>query len=106
MSENEIVPSPPPEPPVPVGAAPPPVSREANELKGFSDVPLRLAIEIGQVRVSVGALRSMKAGVIFKLPKAAGEPFDISANGQPVARGEVIVVENSSGVRLTEILKL
>ena len=58
------------------------------------------------MRVSVGALRSMKAGTILKIPKGAGEPFDICANGQAVARGEVIVIENNAGVRLTEILKL
>ena len=113
MSETEIVPSPSPEPPVPVEPVPipvapalPPISSEAAALKSFSDVPLRLAIEIGRLQVSVGALMSMKDGTIFKIAKAAGEPFDICANGQAVARGEVIVVENSSGVRLTEVLKL
>ena len=112
MSETEIVPSPSPEPPVPVEPVPPavapvpPVSSEAQDLKGFADVPLHLSIEIGRLQVSVGALMSMKDGTIFKILKAAGEPFDICANGQAVARGEVIVVENSSGVRLTEVLKL
>ncbi len=119
MSESEIVPSPPTEPPVPieppapvgparppVAPAPPPVSPAVGQLKGFADVPLHLAIEIGRLQVSVGELMSMKDGSIFKIPKAAGEPFDICANGQAVACGEVIVVENSSGVRLTEVLKL
>ena len=77
-----------------------------ERLKPFADVPIQLTIEIGRLHVLLGELTKLKAGKIFRIKKAVGEPFDICANGQPVARGEVIVVENSSGVRITEVIKL
>ena len=76
------------------------------ELKALADVPLSVSIEIGRLRLPLADLIHLENGKILKMTKPAGEPFDICANGQAVARGEVIVVENSSGVRLTEILKL
>lgn len=76
------------------------------ELKALADVPISVSIEIGRLRIPLADLIRLESGKILKMTKPAGEPFDICANGQAVARGEVIVVENSSGVRLTEILKL
>ncbi len=102
-----------PEAPAPaVQPVPPPVVAAAktkpasNRLRAFADVPFHLTVEIGRLRVSVQELLQLKAGKVFRIGKAAGEPFDICANGQPVARGEVVLVENSSGVRITEIAKL
>lgn len=69
-------------------------------------MPLHLTIEIGRLPIDLRDLIALQPGKIFRVPKAAGEPFDICANGQSVARGEVIVVENSSGMRITEVLKL
>ena len=77
-----------------------------NRFKAFEDVPFHLTIEIGRLQVSLRALFELKPGKVFRIGKQAGEPFDICANGQPVARGEVTVVENSSGVRITKIIKL
>ena len=82
------------------------ISVNAERLKAFADVPLRVTIEIGRLQVFLKELLELKPGYIFRIKKAVGEPFDICANGQAVARGEVIVVENSSGVRITEVLKL
>ena len=84
----------------------PGISAQAVRLKAFADVPLRVTIEIGRLQVFLKELIDLKPGYIFRIKKAVGEPFDICANGQAVARGEVIVVENSSGVRITEVLKL
>lgn len=105
MSTAEIAPTP---EPLPIDA-PPPVSSVlgiARELKYFTDISIDVTIEIGRLQVGLGDLVGLEQGKVLRIRKAAGEPFDICANGQPVARGEVIVVENSSGVRLTEILKL
>ena len=107
MSEQAIVPVT--AASVPAEAAtppPPPGELVPPELKAFSDVPINLSIEIGRLQVFLGELVGLKPGRIFKIAKAVGEPFDICANRQPVARGEVIVVENSAGVRITEVLKL
>ena len=122
MTGQEVVQSPAPAleaPPVPESssavikpaAVPPvaPVDPAApvwNRLKPFAEVPFHLTIEIGRLRVSLRALLGLKPGTVFRIGKPAGEPFEICANGQPVARGEVIAVENSSGVRITEIIKL
>lgn len=104
MTDQEVVPvSSPVDPAIPVVPVIPPVR---PELKAFSDVPMHLAIEIGRLQVRLDELVGLKTGRIFKIPKSAGEPFDICVNGQPIARGEVIVVENSSGVRITDVAKL
>ena len=83
-----------------------PAMPNSNPLKAFADVPFRLTIEIGRLRVSLKALAGLKLGKVFRIGKPAGEPFEICANGQPVARGEVVAVEDSAGVRITEITPL
>jgi len=69
------------------------------------DVPLYIAIEVGRLRLRVRDLIKLAPGSVIELRKPAGEPFDICINGVQVARGEVITVEQSSGVRIIEVLK-
>lgn len=76
-----------------------------RELVPVFDVPLRIAIEVGRVRLRVRELIKLSPGSVIELRKPAGEPFDICINGTPVARGEVISVEQSSGVRIIEVQK-
>ena len=75
-------------------------------MKALGDVPLQLTIEIGRLQLLLSELMAMQPGKVFQIQKVAGEPFDICVNGQAVAHGEVIVIENSAGLRLTEVLKL
>jgi flagellar motor switch protein FliN/FliY len=76
-----------------------------RELGPVHDIPLQISIEVGRMRLRVRDLMKLAAGKVIELKKPAGEPFDICVNGMHVARGEVIVVEQSSGVRIIEVQK-
>ncbi len=76
-----------------------------RELAGVHDVPLRVSIEIGRLRLAVGEFLRLAVGTVVEVKKPAGEPFEISLNGYIVAKGEIIMVEQSSGVRIVEVLK-
>ena len=76
-----------------------------REFSPIHDIPLHVAIEIGRMRLRVRDLIQLSPDAVIELKKPAGEPFDICVNGVPVARGEVIMVEQSSGVRIIEIYK-
>ena len=76
-----------------------------RELGAVHDIPLQIAIEVGRVRLRVRDLMKLSANAVIELKKPAGEPFDICVNGVTVARGEVIMVEQSSGVRIIEMQK-
>jgi flagellar motor switch protein FliN/FliY len=76
-----------------------------REFGPIHDIPLQIAIEVGRLRLRVRDLMKLAPGNIIELKKPAGEPFDICVNGMQVARGEVIMVEQSSGVRIIEVQK-
>ena len=76
-----------------------------RELAPVHDIPLHISIEVGRLRLRVRDLMRLGPGSVIELRKPAGEPFDICINSVPVARGEVIVVEQSSGVRIIEVQK-
>lgn len=76
-----------------------------RELGPVHDIPMHIAIEVGRMRLRVRDLMKLSQGAVIELKKPAGEPFDICVNGVPVARGEVIIVEQSSGVRIIEVQK-
>ena len=76
-----------------------------RELAGVHDIPLHVCIEVGRLRLPVGDFLRLSAGKVLEIKKPAGEPFEISLNGCIVAKGEIIMVEQSSGVRIVEVLK-
>jgi flagellar motor switch protein FliN/FliY len=76
-----------------------------RELAGIHDIPMRVCIEVGRVRMAVGEFLHLATGTVIEVKKPAGEPFEISLNGYVVAKGEIIMVEQSSGVRIVEVLK-
>jgi flagellar motor switch protein FliN len=76
-----------------------------RELAPLHDIPLHIGIEVGRLRLRVRDLMRMGSGHVIELKKPAGEPFDICINGVVVARGEVIMVEQSTGVRIIEVQK-
>lgn len=80
------------------------VSDEALSLDAILDVPVTLAIEFGQTQLSIGELLKLKPGSIVELGRTASEPLDILVNGTLVARGEVVVVNQKFGIRLTDII--
>jgi flagellar motor switch protein FliN/FliY len=74
------------------------------DLRRLSDVPMELSVEIGRTRMTVGETLQLHAGSIVTLERLAGEPVDLLVNGTPLARGEVVVVDEQFGLRVTEIL--
>lgn len=69
------------------------------------DVPLEVTVELGRTRKVISEVLDFSPGTIIELDKIAGEPVDVLVNGKLVARGEVVVIEESFGVRVTEIIK-
>lgn len=69
------------------------------------DVPLEVTVELGRTKKSISEVLDFTPGTIIELDKIAGEPVDVLVNGKLVARGEVVVIEESFGVRVTEIIK-
>jgi flagellar motor switch protein FliN/FliY len=76
-----------------------------RDLSVVHDVPLHVSIEVGRMKLSIKEFLRLVPGTVLEVKKPAGEPFEIALNGQIAARGEVIMVEQSSGVRVVEILK-
>lgn len=68
------------------------------------DIPLEITVELGRTRLLIRDIMDLSAGSIIELDKIAGEPVDLFANGLLVARGEVIVIDDNFGVRVTEII--
>lgn len=69
------------------------------------DIPITLTVEVGQARMSIGRLLELGQGAVVELDRVAGEPLDVLANGTLVAKGEVMVVDDKFGIRLTEVIK-
>lgn len=69
------------------------------------DVPLEVTVELGRTSKAISEILDFAPGTIIELDKIAGEPVDVLVNGKFVAKGEVVVIEESFGVRVTEIIK-
>jgi flagellar motor switch protein FliN/FliY len=76
----------------------------SRRLELLLDVPLELSVELGRTRMSIQDLLSLGPGSVVELDKIAGEPLDILVNNRLVARGEVVVVNDKFGVRITDIV--
>ena len=76
-----------------------------RELAALHDIPMTVSIEVGRLKLPVKEFLRLGPASVVDLKKAAGEPFEVAINGRIVARGEVVMVEQSSGVRIVEVLK-
>ena len=74
------------------------------DLRRLSAVPVDLSVEIGRARMSVGETLELREGSVVTLDRMAGEPVDLLVNGTPIARGEVVVIDEQFGLRLTQVL--
>ncbi|HEV3322017.1 MAG TPA: flagellar motor switch protein FliN [Solirubrobacteraceae bacterium] len=92
-----------PEPAETVGIRPTPEA--GADLRRLSDVLMELSVEIGRTRMTVGEMLQLRAGSIVTLERLAGEPVDLLVNGTPIARGEVVIVDEQFGLRVTEIVE-
>jgi flagellar motor switch protein FliN len=71
----------------------------------LADVNLQLSVELGRVRMRVRDLLKLAEGSVVELDRAAGAPVDVLANGSLIARGDVVVVDDELGVRITELVR-
>jgi flagellar motor switch protein FliN/FliY len=83
----------------------PPTPEAGADLRRLSDVLMELSVEIGRTRMTVGETLQLRAGSIVTLERLAGEPVDLLVNGTPIARGEVVIVDEQFGLRVTEIVE-
>ena len=90
-----------PEPFVPAFGTPAPAPRGLELLQG---VDMEVTVELGRTRMTVRDLLALTPGAVLELDRAAGSPADLLVNGRLVARGEVVVVDEDFGLRVTEIL--
>ena len=82
-------------------------SRDVNtpaELQPLEDVELTVSIELGRAQMPLRDVLTLTRGTVIELNRQAGDPVDVVVNGQVVARGEVVVVDERLAVRITEVL--
>lgn len=84
--------------------AEPPSLDQAHGIELLMDVPLEVSVELGHAQMSIAEILALRTGSVVELDKLAGEPVDVSVNGTLVARGEVVVVDEKFGVRITEVV--
>lgn len=77
---------------------------EANNLNMLLDIPLQVTVELGRTNRSVKEILELSSGSIIELDKLAGEPVDILVNKRLIAKGEVVVIDENFGVRVTDII--
>lgn len=81
-----------------------PVEVNTANISLIQDVPLQVTVELGRTKKSIREILEFSTGSIIELDKLAGEPVDIHVNGQLTAKGEVVVIDENFGVRITEIV--
>src|ERR1700761_4156832 len=81
-----------------------PATESMADLRRLSAVPVDLSVEIGRAKMSVGETLELREGSVVTLDRMAGEPVDLLVNGTPIARGEVVVIDEQFGLRLTQVL--
>ncbi|MEJ2645071.1 MAG: flagellar motor switch protein FliN [Gammaproteobacteria bacterium] len=77
---------------------------EDSNLDVILDIPVTIAMEIGRTRISIRNLLQLNQGSVVELDRLAGEPMDVLVNGTLVAHGEVVVINEKFGIRLTDVV--
>lgn len=75
-----------------------------RELEMIMDIPVRLNVELGRTRLTIKQLLELAEGSVVELDGLAGDPMDILINGYLIAQGEVVVIDDKYGIRITEII--
>ncbi|MBL8258794.1 MAG: flagellar motor switch protein FliN [Candidatus Competibacteraceae bacterium] len=88
----------------PSDEAAPSGGKTGQNLDMVMDIPITLSLELGHTRMSIRELLKLTQGSVVKLDRPGGDPLDILVNGCLVARGEVVVVNDRFGVRITDIV--
>jgi flagellar motor switch protein FliN/FliY len=79
--------------------------RPYHKIEFIYDVPLRLSVEIGQTQLTVRDILGLQVGRVVEFNKVVGEPMDITVSGRLMARGEIVVVNERYGVRISEVTR-
>ena len=88
----------------PVAAAPKEKKEKVSSMEILLDIPLEISAELGRTRMIISDLLQLGQGSVIELNKLAGEPLEILVNQKLIARGEVVVVNEKFGIRLTDII--
>lgn len=75
-----------------------------NEIDMIMDIPVQLTVELGRTRIPIKHILQLAQGSVIELDALAGEPMDVLVNGCLIAQGEVVVVNDKFGIRLTDIV--
>jgi flagellar motor switch protein FliN/FliY len=73
------------------------------DLSRLTDVTVELTVEVGRTRMSLGETLSLGPGSVVTIDRLADQPVDLLVNGRPIARGEVVVIDEQFGLRITEV---
>ena len=76
----------------------------ANDIDMILDIPVQLTVELGRTKIAIKNLLQLAQGSVVELDGLAGEPMDVFVNGCLIAQGEVVVVNDKFGIRLTDII--
>ena len=80
------------------------IAQQKENMDIVMDVPIEATVELGRTKKKIKEILEFTPGMIVELDKLAGEPIDILANGKFVAKGEVVVIDENFGVRITDII--
>ena len=78
--------------------------RRKSNIDLILDVPLEVSVELGRTKRAIKEILELGAGSVIELNKMAGEPVDILVNGKMIAKGEIVVIDDNFGVRITDII--
>jgi len=79
-------------------------STAGNDINMILDIPVQLTVELGRTRIPIKHILQLAQGSVVELEAMAGEPMDVLVNGYLIAQGEVVVVNDKFGIRLTDIV--
>lgn len=78
--------------------------QERRKLDTILDIPVTISMEVGRAKISIRNLLQLNQGSVVELDRIAGEPLDVLVNGTLIAHGEVVVVNDKFGIRLTDVI--
>ena len=84
--------------------APTPAGGSGNDINMILDIPVQLTVELGRTRIPIKNILQLAQGSVVELEAMAGEPMDVLVNGYLIAQGEVVVVNDKFGIRLTDVV--
>jgi flagellar motor switch protein FliN/FliY len=90
--------------PRPFSSMPPTGEAPVNDINMVLDIPVQLSVELGRTKVPIKHILQLGQGSVVELDAMAGEPMDVLVNGYLIAQGEVVVVNDKFGIRLTDVV--